>query len=79
MRTFCSVEAAGFKLHPAILDAAIHALAHPVLNGNKDKNRYCLPSKLGSFVVHKALTDRPFPRTIYTYATVSNWAPGKNR
>ncbi|KAI0944350.1 Type I Iterative Polyketide synthase (PKS) [Taiwanofungus camphoratus] len=69
------VEAAGFKLHPAILDAAIHALAHPVLNGNKDKNRYCLPSKLGSFVVHKALTDRPFPRTIYTYATVSNWAP----
>ncbi|KAI0917633.1 Type I Iterative Polyketide synthase (PKS) [Taiwanofungus camphoratus] len=66
---------ADYRIHPAILDAAIHALAHPVLNGNKDKNRYYLPSKLGAFIVHKPLTNNTFPHTIYTYATVTEWTP----
>ncbi|CCM00168.1 uncharacterized protein FIBRA_02196 [Fibroporia radiculosa] len=64
-----------YHIHPAILDAALHGLVHPALTGHKNDPRYFLPSKTAAFIFHDALVKRPFPRIVYTYFTITKWAP----
>ncbi|OBZ73483.1 Nonribosomal peptide synthetase 14 [Grifola frondosa] len=64
-----------YRLHPAILDAALHVVVHPLLTGNRDKAQYYLPDKVGALIIHDPLLDKPFPRTFYAHATFSRWTP----
>ncbi|KAI0653728.1 ketoacyl-synt-domain-containing protein [Cubamyces menziesii] len=68
-------DIADYRIHPAILDASLHILVHPIVTGINDPARYYLPSRIGALVVHDALLERPFPSTIYTYATFKAWTP----
>ncbi|KAI0768339.1 ketoacyl-synt-domain-containing protein [Trametes elegans] len=68
-------DIADYKIHPAILDASLHFLVHPVVTGVDDSSRYYLPSRLGAVVVHDALLSQAFPRTFYSHATLKTWAP----
>ncbi|KZT25650.1 ketoacyl-synt-domain-containing protein [Neolentinus lepideus HHB14362 ss-1] len=65
----------GYHLHPAILDAALHIMVHPILTCCWDKTRYYLPSKVAAFTVHDALFENPFPRTVYAHGIMSSWSP----
>ena len=67
---------ADYRIHPAILDASLHILVHPIVTGINDPARYYLPSRIGALVVHDALLEHPFPSTIYTHATFKGWTPG---
>ncbi|KAI0325192.1 ketoacyl-synt-domain-containing protein [Cubamyces sp. BRFM 1775] len=64
-----------YRIHPAILDASLHILVHPMVTGMLDTTRYYLPSKIGALVIHDALLDQPFPSTVYAYATFKAWTP----
>ncbi|CCL98280.1 uncharacterized protein FIBRA_00274 [Fibroporia radiculosa] len=66
-----------YRIHPAILDAALHGLVHPALTGNKNDRdpRYFLPSRTAAFVLHDGLVTRPFPPVVYTYSTITKWTP----
>ncbi|KAI0364399.1 ketoacyl-synt-domain-containing protein [Pilatotrama ljubarskyi] len=64
-----------YRIHPAILDASLHFLVHPVVTGINDSSRYYLPSSIGGLVVYDALLDRPFPSTVYAHATFKAWTP----
>ncbi len=67
---------ADYRIHPAILDASVHILVHPVVTGVNDAARYYLPSRIGALIIHDALVDRPFPPIVYTHATFKSWTPG---
>ena len=64
---------ADYRLHPAILDAAIHVMVHPALTGNYDSELYHLPSRVSSV---RLLRTGPLPKTIYAYAALVRWSPG---
>ncbi|KAH9942788.1 ketoacyl-synt-domain-containing protein [Amylocystis lapponica] len=64
-----------YRFHPAVLDAAVHIVVHPLVTGNADHSRYYLPSGAQAFIVHDALVSKPFPRTIYSYIKFSKWTP----
>ncbi|EJD43640.1 ketoacyl-synt-domain-containing protein [Auricularia subglabra TFB-10046 SS5] len=64
-----------FVLHPAILDAAIHTIAHPFLSGIGDPALYALPSKVRSLVTHEALYDSARPETIFSHVIAREWTP----
>ncbi|EPQ52402.1 polyketide synthase, partial [Gloeophyllum trabeum ATCC 11539] len=64
-----------YVIHPAILDAAMHALVHPVMTGREDKSRYYLPSRIGALLVHRALLHKSFSGTLFTHATLTEWTP----
>lgn len=68
-----SISLADYRLHPAILDAAIHVMVHLALTGNYDSELYHLPSKVSSI---RLLRTGPLPKTVYGYATLVNWSPG---
>ena len=67
-----------YILHPAILDSALHILVHPAITGNRDKGRYYLPAKIGTFAIHDTLLQNPFPAKVYTHATFVKWTPGES-
>ena len=67
-----------YILHPAILDAAIHAVVHPELTQVRDKGLYYLPSKVKLLVVHDLLFDLGMPEVIYTHAVCRKWTPGRS-
>lgn len=67
------ISLADYRMHPAILDAAIHVMVHPTLTGNYDSELYHLPSKVSSI---RLLRTGPLPKTVYGYATLVNWSPG---
>lgn len=73
--TRCAISIADYRIHPAILDASLHILVHPVVTGVNDAARYYLPSRIGSLIVHDALLDRPFPPIVYTHAVFKAWTP----
>ncbi|KAI1798467.1 polyketide synthase [Ganoderma leucocontextum] len=63
---------ADYRMHPAILDAAIHVMVHPTLTGNYDSELYHLPSRISSI---RLLRTGPLPKTVYGYATLVKWSP----
>ena len=65
-----------YRLHPAVLDAAIHIVAHPSLTGNHDPDLYHLPSKVGVFRLCPEYGKRPFPKSVYAHAVSVEWSPG---
>ncbi|KZV87149.1 ketoacyl-synt-domain-containing protein [Exidia glandulosa HHB12029] len=64
-----------FVLHPAILDAAFHAMAHPILSGNRDPALYMLPARIQSVVTHDALYGRVKAPILVAYVTSRKWTP----
>ncbi|KAI0364111.1 ketoacyl-synt-domain-containing protein [Pilatotrama ljubarskyi] len=68
-------DIADYRIHPAILDASLHILVHPVVTGVNDPSQYYLPSRVGALVLHEALLHRPFPPTLYVHATFKTWTP----
>ena len=69
-----SLSFADYRLHPAVLDAAIHVAVHPILTGNYHPELYHLPSRASSV---RLLHHRPLPKTVYGYATLVKWTPGE--
>ena len=69
------VSLADYRVHPAILDAAIHVMVHPILTGNFHPELYHLPSRVSSV---RLLRLGPLPETVYGYATLVKWPPGKS-
>lgn len=67
---------ADYVFHPAMLDAAIHIMGHPAFSGNYDRDQYHLPHKVDTVTLHPALSKKPFPKKIYTYATCIKWTTG---
>ena len=63
-------------MHPAIFDAAVHIAVHPCLTGNMDLELYHLPSKFRAVRLCPGYFDRPFPKTVYSYAKFIDWTPG---
>ena len=59
------------------MDSALHILVHPAITGNRDKGRYYLPAKIGTFAIHDTLLQNPFPAKVYTHATFVKWTPGE--
>ncbi|KAI0068533.1 polyketide synthase, partial [Artomyces pyxidatus] len=68
-------DIADYRLHPAILDAALHILVHPTIAGSRDPEYFYLPSRIGYIVIPDALVDNPIPRVVYAYATLRQWSP----
>ncbi|OJT09920.1 hypothetical protein TRAPUB_13598 [Trametes pubescens] len=68
-------DIADYRIHPAILDASVHILVHPVVTGVNDAARYYLPSRIGAVIIHDALVEGPFPPIVYTHATFKAWTP----
>ncbi|KAI1783602.1 ketoacyl-synt-domain-containing protein [Ganoderma leucocontextum] len=64
-----------YRFHPAILDAAIHIVAHPNLTGNQDPDLYHLPSKVAAFRLGPRYGESPFPKLVYAYAISVDWSP----
>ena len=65
-----------YRFHPAVLDAALQVGVHPLVTGAIGSGRYYLPSRLDTLVLHDALADG-LSETLYTYAKVTRWTPGK--
>ncbi len=61
-------------MHPAILDAAVHVMVHPIVTGNYHPELYHLPSRISS---SRLLRTVPLPKTVYGYATLVKWTPGE--
>lgn len=71
------LEAIGdYKLHPAILDAALHVSQHPILTGYGAGPYYYLPSKVGVASVHERLSQSPFPEKLFAHGVLTKWSPG---
>ena len=68
-----SLSSEDYRLHPAVLDAAIHVAVHPILTGNYHPELYHLPSRASSV---RLLRHGPLPKTVYGYATLVKWTPG---
>ncbi|KAJ3555005.1 hypothetical protein NM688_g2810 [Phlebia brevispora] len=64
-----------YKLHPAVLDAALHVSQHPTLTGYGAGPYYYLPSKIGAVKVHDRLSQKPFPETVYSHGVLTKWTP----
>ena len=63
-------------MHPAILDASIHVMVHPILTGNFDTELYHLPARASRA---RFLHTGPVPRTVYGYAKLVDWTPSAFR
>ncbi|KAJ7695179.1 hypothetical protein B0H17DRAFT_1198868 [Mycena rosella] len=65
-----------YVLHPAILDASLHAGIHPRVHMITDPNVYYLPERVNSILVYDAL-DRAAQcaEHVYSYATFQAWTP----
>ncbi|KAH9918099.1 ketoacyl-synt-domain-containing protein [Fomitopsis serialis] len=63
-----------YRLHPAILDAALQVAVHPLITGAVAHGHYYLPSKLGTLVIHDALA-QGMPEKIYAHAVFVKWMP----
>jgi len=66
----------GYCMDPAVLDACIHVMVHPLLTGNADKNVYYLPSGFRRFFFYDAARDN-MTDTLYAYGSNARWTPGK--
>ncbi|KAI0357949.1 ketoacyl-synt-domain-containing protein [Trametes cingulata] len=66
---------ADYRIHPAILDASLHFLVHPVVTRITDSSRYYLPSNIGSLIVHDGLLEQSFPSIVYAHAKFKAWTP----
>ena len=67
---------ADYVFHPAVMDAAVHVVAHPLLTGNYDRDVYHLPDKVATFRTYPRLRESPFPEVLYAKATTVSWCPG---
>ncbi|TFY55679.1 hypothetical protein EVJ58_g8093 [Rhodofomes roseus] len=63
-----------YRLHPAILDAALHIAVHPTITGALSQGRYYLPSKLGTMIIHDALA-QGIPEKLYAHGVFVKWTP----
>ncbi|KAJ7717066.1 hypothetical protein DFH07DRAFT_762136 [Mycena maculata] len=61
--------------HPAILDASVHVLVHPLLTKNLDKNAYYLPSGVKKFTIHEPFIEHEMPSNMFAHATLQRWTP----
>ncbi|KAI0060607.1 polyketide synthase [Artomyces pyxidatus] len=68
-------DIAVYKLHPAVLDAALHVIVHPTIAGSRDPEYFFLPSKIGTAIVHDTLMDGPVPSIVYAHAVSCAWTP----
>lgn len=66
-----------YRLHPAVLDAALQVAVHPLITGAITPGRYYLPSKIGAFIVHDALA-QGIPERIYAHGVFVKWMPGES-
>ncbi|KAI0695501.1 polyketide synthase [Cerioporus squamosus] len=66
---------ADYRFHPAIVDAAIHIVVHPVMTGNHDRELYHLPSKVSAFRTCPSVEQQEMPRFLYSHAVITSWAP----
>ncbi|KAK7452697.1 Mycolipanoate synthase [Stygiomarasmius scandens] len=63
-----------YCIDPAVLDACIHVMVHPLLTGNADKNVYYLPSGFRRFFFYDAARDI-MTDTLYAYGSNARWTP----
>ncbi|KAF5371761.1 hypothetical protein D9758_003565 [Tetrapyrgos nigripes] len=63
-----------YRIDPAVLDACIHVMVHPLLTGNADQKVYYLPSGFKRFFLyesgHEKITD-----VLYAHGSNAYWAP----
>ncbi|KAJ6492508.1 ketoacyl-synt-domain-containing protein [Mycena vitilis] len=62
-------------LHPAILDASVHVLVHPLFTKNLERYAYYLPSGVKRLLLHEAFVAYKMPPTIFAHATLKRWTP----
>ncbi|KAH9934295.1 ketoacyl-synt-domain-containing protein [Fomitopsis serialis] len=62
-----------YRLHPAILDAALHVAVHPWITGAVAHGLYYLPSKVGALILHDSLA-QGIPERIYAYGVFTVYA-----
>lgn len=72
--TSCITSLSDYRLHPAILDAAIHIMVHPMLTGNYDSDVYHLPSKISTV---RFMHSGQLPAVVFGYTTLVDWTPGE--
>ena len=65
-----------YRLHPAIVDAALHVAVHPIMTGYGAGSRYYLPSKFGAVEVFDTLKKGAFPRTVFSHGTLVGCTTG---
>ncbi|KZT66436.1 hypothetical protein DAEQUDRAFT_739999 [Daedalea quercina L-15889] len=63
-----------YVLHPAILDAALQVMVHPLLTGAIAHGRYYLPSRIGRLTIHDALA-KGIPEKLYAHGVFVKWTP----
>ncbi|TFK80433.1 hypothetical protein K466DRAFT_605341, partial [Polyporus arcularius HHB13444] len=66
---------ADYRFHPAILDAAIHIVVHPIMTGNHDRDLYHLPSKVAAFRMCSSVEQQDLSSGLYAHAITTGWAP----
>ncbi|KZT12695.1 uncharacterized protein LAESUDRAFT_668561 [Laetiporus sulphureus 93-53] len=64
-----------YVLHPAILDACLHAPAFKAFSGDFNTYVYSLPSRVDAVILHRPPREGYFPAHIYAHVTVCEWTP----
>ncbi|EIN09536.1 polyketide synthase [Punctularia strigosozonata HHB-11173 SS5] len=70
-----NVPTSHYVFDPAILDACIHVMVHPMITGNTDRNVYYLPSRFDFFSTYDALHRREFTDKLYAHGSRGRWTP----
>jgi hypothetical protein len=65
-----------YRMDPAVLDACIHVMVHPLLTGNADKKVYYLPSGFKRFFFYDSACEN-MTDILYAYGSNAQWTPGK--
>lgn len=65
-----------YRFDPAVLDACIHVMVHPLITGNMDKNTYYLPSEFKRFFFYNIAEEETMPNTLYAHGSKARWSPG---
>ncbi|KAF7329008.1 Polyketide synthase [Mycena venus] len=67
-----------YVLHPALLDATLHAGIHPRVHMTTDPNVYYLPERVNSIFVYDTLDASSLSSEhLYAYATFQSWTPSE--
>ncbi|KAK1220914.1 Mycolipanoate synthase [Marasmius sp. AFHP31] len=64
-----------YVFDPAVLDACIHVMVHPLITGTVDKNTYYLPSGFRRFFLFDLATTGQLPETLFAYGSNASWTP----
>ncbi|KAF8149650.1 polyketide synthase [Mycena galopus ATCC 62051] len=64
-----------YVFHPAVLDACLHGLLHPVFTGNADKSVFYLPSHIGRVIIYDRAIENGMPEVLYSHILPHKWTP----